>query len=86
MLAAAPAWFADNLTLIGGGTLLVLTVLVVRTVQKSTVRLVLLVLIAGVAALAYVHRTDLKACATTCECRLVNQDLTIPGCSPDFRL
>lgn len=86
MLAAAPAWFANNLTPIAGGTLLVLTLLVVRMVRNATVRLVLLVLIAGVAALAYVHRTDLKACATTCECRLVDQDLTIPGCSPDFRL
>lgn len=81
MLAAAPAWFADNLTAIAGGTLLVLTVLVVRMVQKAALRLALLVLIGAVAVFAYVNRVELKACATTCECRLVNQDLTVPGCS-----
>ena len=83
MLAAAPAWFADNLTPIAGGTLLVLTLLVVRMVQKAAVRLALLVLIAAVAAFAYGYRTELKACATTCECRVAGQDITIPGC--DFK-
>lgn len=86
MLGAAPAWFADNLTPIAGATLLVLTVLVVRMVQKATLRLVLLLLISAVAVFAYVNRSELKACATTCECRLVNQDFTVPGCSSDLRL
>lgn len=86
MLAAAPSWFADNLTAIAAGTLLLLTVVVVRMVQKATVRLVLLLLIAGMAVFAYANRAELKDCAMSCECRLVEQDLTVPGCGSDLRL
>ena len=86
MLAAAPAWFADNIPEIAGGTLLVFTVLVIRLVHKATLRLVLLALLVGVGAFVWVNRVQLRACATTCECRLIEQDLTVPGCSPDFRL
>ena len=86
MLAAAPAWFSDNLVLIAGATLVVLTIVVLRMIQKAGLRLALLVLIGVVGVVAYINRAELKACATTCECRLFKQDLTVPGCNPDLKL
>lgn len=86
VVAAAPAWFADNLTVIATGTLLVLTVLVIRMIQKAMVRVVLLGLIGGVAIFVYANNDALKRCATTCECRLVGRDITIPACDPRLDL
>lgn len=84
MLAAAPAWFADNLTEIVIGTLLVLTLVVVRMVHAVVMRAVLLVLIVAVGGFAYANRAELRACATTCECRLLGQDVTVPTCSSEL--
>jgi hypothetical protein len=86
MLAAAPAWFADNISEIAGGTLLVLTILVVRMVQKTMVRVVLLSLIAGVALFVYANRDPLKTCADTCECTIAGQHVTVPTCNRDLNL
>ncbi len=80
VVAAAPAWFADNLTVIAAGTLLVLTVLVVRMIQKTALRVVLLCLIGGVAVFVYANNDALQRSATTCECRLVDRHITIPSC------
>ena len=86
MLAATPAWFADNVAQIAVGTLLVLTVVVVRMVQKLTMKLVLLGLIALAALFVYVNRAPLKACAKTCECEIGGRHITVPTCNPDLSL
>lgn len=86
MLAASPAWFADNLTQISVGTLLVLTALVIRLVQKVAVRAALLVLIAAVTVFVYVNRAPLETCAKTCECDLGGRHITVPTCSPNLKL
>ncbi|MGH9276059.1 MAG: hypothetical protein ACRDZU_15550 [Acidimicrobiales bacterium] len=86
MLAAAPSWFADNVTQIAVGTLLVLTVLVVRMIQKATTRAVLLALIALVALFVYVNRRPLEACAKTCECEIAGKHITVPTCDTNLSL
>ncbi len=86
MVAATPAWFADNVAQIAAGTLIVLTVLVLRLVQKAAVRLALLVLIAIVGVFVYVNRAPLRACARTCECEIGGRHITVPTCSPDLKL
>jgi hypothetical protein len=86
MLAATPAWFANNLPQIAVGTLLVLTFLVIRLVQTVMVRTVLLGLIALVGVLVYVSRATLKACAQTCECEIGGRHITVPTCQPDLEL
>lgn len=86
MLAAAPAWFADNVVAIAVGTLLVLTFVVVRMIQKVALRTVLLCLIAAVAVFVYANRVPLKACADTCECVIARQRVTVPTCEPAFSL
>ena len=86
MLAAAPAWFADNVSQIAIGTLVVLTVLVVRMIQKATLRLVLIGLIALVALFVYANRRPLEACAKTCACEIGGQHITVPTCNTDLPL
>ncbi len=86
LLAATPAWFADNVAEITLVTLLVLTVLVIRLVQKAMLRLALLGLIAAVGLFVYVNREPLQACARTCECQIADRDITVPSCEPDIDL
>ncbi len=86
MYVATPAWFADNIAPIALVTLLVLTVLVVRMVQKVMLRFALLALIAAVGLFVYVNREPLQACARSCECRIADQDITVPTCNPDLDL
>jgi hypothetical protein len=86
MVAAAPAWFSNNLTQIAVGTLLVLTVVVVRMVQKLSMRLMLVALIALVGLFVYANRAPLKACAKTCECEIGGRHLTVPACRTDVNL
>lgn len=86
MPAAAPAWFADNLAQIAIGTLLVLTLLVIRLVQKAAMRAALLGVIAVVALFVYVNRAPLEACAKTCTCEIAGQEITVPICDPDLKL
>lgn len=86
MLAATPAWFADNLSSISTGTLLLLVLLVVRLVQKAAVRMALLALIAVVGVLIYANRDALQVCAKTCECELGGRHVTVPTCNTDLRL
>ena len=86
LLAATPAWFADNVAEITLVTLLVLTVLVIRLVHKAMLRLALLGLIAAVGLFVYVNREPLQACARTCECQIADRDITVPSCEPDIDL
>lgn len=86
LVGAAPAWFADNLTVIAVVTLGVLAILVLRLVTDVVTRGVLLVLIVAVGVFVYVNRAPLKACATTCECRIAKQDVEVPTCDPDLHL
>ncbi len=84
-LAATPPWFADNLTMIAVVTLLVLSVLVFRMVQKTALRLTLLGVLAAMALFVYTNRVEFETCARTCECRIANQDITIPACNTATR-
>lgn len=86
LLAATPAWFADNVAEITLVTLLVLTVLVIRLVHKAMLRLALLGLIAAIGLFVYVNREPLQACARTCECQIADRDITVPNCEPDIDL
>ncbi|MEO7429550.1 MAG: hypothetical protein ABIY48_09235 [Acidimicrobiales bacterium] len=86
MLAATPAWFADNLPQIAGGTLLVLVVVVLRLVHKLVLRTILLVLIGIVGLLVYLNRAPLETCAKTCECQIAGKHLIVPTCNRDVRL
>lgn len=86
MLAAAPAWFSENLTEIAIGTLVVLTIAVLRLVHRAVVRFGLLALIAAVGLFVYANRVPLEACARTCSCSLGGQAITVPFCDPDLRL
>ena len=85
-LAATPPWFADNIAQISVVTLLVLTVLVLRMVQKAALRFTLLAVLAVLAVFVWANRAPLKACAQTCECSLVGQEITVPSCDPDVSL
>ncbi|MGK2949844.1 MAG: hypothetical protein ACSLFP_14835 [Acidimicrobiales bacterium] len=85
MLAAAPAWFADNLPLIAMVTLAALTFAVLRMVHKAALRLALLALIAVVALVVYVNRAPLEACARTCSCDLAGRTVTVPLCDDELR-
>lgn len=86
MVAAAPAWFADNLLPIAGGTLAILTVLILRMIQKAALRTTLLVIVGAVALFVYVNRDPLEACARTCECRIADRDIHVPTCQSDLDL
>ena len=85
-IAATPTWFSGNLVEIAIGTLVVLTVLVVRLVQKMALRLTLLALIAVTALVVYVNRASLETCARTCECSLAGRTVSVPVCNPDLGL
>ncbi len=84
--AATPAWFADNIAAICLVALVLVTVGVIRLVQKTATRVTLLALIAGVAVFVYVNRAPLEACARTCECQIADRDLDVPFCDPDLDL
>lgn len=86
MLAATPAWFANNLPQISTGTLLVLVFVVIRFVQKAVMRVALLILIAIVGLFVYVNRAPLRTCAKTCECEIGGRTITVPTCSSKVKL
>jgi hypothetical protein len=86
LAAATPGWFADNITIIALGGLIALTVLVVLAVKESVTRTVLLVIIAAAAVFVVLNRDPLKACASTCECEIADQHLSVPFCDPDREL
>jgi predicted membrane metal-binding protein len=84
--ATSPSWLANNLLEIAVVTLLVLTLLVARLVQKSALRITLLGILAALALFVYANRAPLEACARTCECSVVGRDITVPGCNADGAL
>jgi hypothetical protein len=86
LVAAAPAWLADNVAQIAIGTLAVVTGLVVWVVQRTVLRMALLGVMVAMALFIYVNREPLRACAQTCECRIADRDITVPACSPDLEL
>jgi hypothetical protein len=86
LVGAAPAWFADHLVLIAGVVLIVVTLLVVRVMEKTVTRSAVLVVVVAVAVFLYANRVQLEECARTCECRIVRQDVTVPLCDPDLEL
>jgi hypothetical protein len=84
VLAAAPAWFTDNILLIGAIALGLVTLLIVRMVQKTALRITLLAIAAALAIFVYANRFALQECASECECRLAGQDVTVPSCDVDL--
>lgn len=86
LLAATPGWFADNIPEISVVVLALCTVAVLRLVQKTATRVMLLALIVAVGVLVYVNRGPLKSCAVTCECQIADRDLDVPFCDPDVGL
>jgi hypothetical protein len=86
LVAATPAWFSDNITIIALVTLVAVAVVVLRGVKDTVTRTVLLVLIGATAVFVYVNRSPLKACAATCECEIVGQDVSVPLCDPNVEL
>jgi hypothetical protein len=82
--AAAPSWFADNIALIAVATLVVVTVLIVRMVQKTALRLALIAVVVGMAVFVYANRLALEECADTCKCRVAERDISVPACSTDL--
>ena len=70
IVAAAPAWFADNVTIIALVVLVLVTFLVLRLVKEAVTKSVLLALIAAVAVLVYVNRDARDVC----------QGLRVRGC------
>ena len=84
--AATPAWFADNIAPLSLVTLVLLTFGVLRLIEKSATRIVLLALIFAVAVFVVLNRTELETCARTCECQVMEQDVDVPFCDPDLEL
>ena len=86
LLAATPRWFSDNIAPISLVVLALCTLAVLRMVQKTAMRVTLLVLIGLVGVFVYVNRDPLKACAATCECQIADRDIDVPFCDPDIGL
>jgi hypothetical protein len=86
LVAAAPMWFADNLYLIAIVVLAVVTLLVLRVVTDAASRFIIVGAVVALAVFVYVNRVPLEACARTCECRIVRQDVTVPFCQSDLEL
>jgi len=84
--AATPTWFADNLVMIAVVVLAVVTLLLMKLVKETVSRFILLGVAVALAVFVYVNRDPLEACARTCECRLVRQDVSVPLCDPDLEL
>jgi hypothetical protein len=83
-VVTTPEWLAGNVAPIAIGVLVVLSVLVIRLVTHTVVRLVLVVLIAGVGVFVYVNRAELERCAETCECKIREREVDVPACDPDL--
>ena len=86
VIGAAPTWFADNLLLIGGIVLAVVALLIAKVAKDATTRFIFIGVVVGIAVFIYANRVELEACARTCECRIVRQDITVPLCDPDLEL
>lgn len=86
MFAAAPAWFAENVSQISLVTLVVLVGVVLRIVQKLALRLALLGIIVAVGVFVYANRTSLETCAKTCSCELAGERVSLPLCSSEFKI
>ena len=85
-VAAAPPWVADNAAAIAIVALVVCTILAAWVVQKATWRFALLGVMLALTLFVYVNREAFRACARTCECRIADQDITVPACDPDLDL
>lgn len=85
LVAAAPAWFANNVTPILLGGLVVLCLLVIWLVQKIARRAALIAIIVAIGLLVYLNRNALGTCAHTCACRVGGEDVTVPLCDPEAR-
>ena len=60
------------------GTLLIGMYLTARFVRKIVTRLLLYVVLVGLAGGLWIQRAQLNECAQTCECTLFGQEVAIP--------
>lgn len=86
MVAAAPAWFADNVLQIALGTLATLTFLIFRMIQKAALKTTLLMVVAAVGLFVFFNHEPLEECARTCKCRIARQEIHVPTCQSDLDL
>ena len=84
VLAALPVWLSDNLAEYSTAVFAIAALVVFRLVQKTVTRLILLALLVAASTFVYANQDQLRQCATTCKCRLVKQDVSIPGCRSRF--
>jgi hypothetical protein len=83
LVAAAPEWIADNAALVTGIAHVGITILVIRVVRRTALRLALAGVGVVLALFVYVNRAPHEVCARTCECQLVGVDVSVPACEPD---
>ena len=58
--------------------LAVLSLLIMRFVQKMAMRLLLLALVIGLGIGVWAQRAEFQQCAKTCNCRLFGKDVRVP--------
>lgn len=82
LLAALPEWLDPQLLtwilLVVIAVVIYLMYVVVRFVQRLTLKVALFVALAGVGLSLWAQRADLDSCARSCECRLYGQTVEIP--------
>lgn len=66
--------------------LVVLSVLVLRFVQKAVTKVVMLGLMVGLGVAVWVQREELRQCGETCDCQLFGQDVHVPKVGCDTQL
>ena len=78
----SPDWLdADNLrhaTLAVGLVALAIAFMVIRFVQKVAFKVIAVVVLVAIAALAWYQRANLSDCAQTCECKVIGITVQTP--------
>lgn len=74
---------ADNLrtiAVVAAGACAALSILSAVLVRKIMTKIILVVVLGGIAVGAWVYRGDLEQCAKTCSCRLAGHEIKVPHC------
>jgi hypothetical protein len=83
VLAAAPEWLNDNVTVFAAVALGAVALLVMRTVQRIAVRIGLLVALLVAGGFVVIERDDLGECGRLCRCELAGVEVDVPFCTED---
>lgn len=82
-MSAVPAVLDPDLLeriILGSVALLgLVSFVVLRSVQKTSTKLVLLIVIVGLAGGLFYSRQELSKCGRTCRCSLFGQDVEVPN-------